>query len=238
MAVRKRPGLIIGNAGKGGGGSSPNGPQPVIHRNDFESSSRRVTARQGAGEDQRDIVESIRGRRQGLRRRRLRSRLSPISTSMLGRPYGGGKGRPAAISEKWNRGSAQTISDSSFTAIQYGAKDYTAERSGIPQIFDTTTNKWTIPPGLDGVWLITGIVQWASNATGNRQVTVQLNGSTDIYMFRQNAEAAITTMPINLTYYFSGGDFFKIRVQQNSGGNLDINGGAEITHLTVTFLGA
>jgi len=75
----------------------------------------------------------------------------------------------------------------------------------------------------DGIYVITGHVYWAANATGIRGLHIFLNGATNLCGTTHiNLNATGLNQSITTTYKLVVGDFVELRVYQNSGGNLNI----------------
>jgi hypothetical protein len=214
--------------------------QPVRNSSNERTVSRAVESASRVG-----ISESVRGRNRGLRMRRLRSRLAPVENSLLGQPFGGApplqqinKGPGSAIAERWNRGTAQTIPDSDWTTVEFGTTDFTVEPAGYSPIYSNASPWiWTIPSGLSGIWTFRGTVQFEGDTTGGRNARVLLNGSTSIYEFRVGPNSGPISVPVSFSYKFDEGDTLKVQVFQASTGTLDINGGRELTNMTMSYEG-
>jgi hypothetical protein len=76
-----------------------------------------------------------------------------------------------------------------------------------------------------GLYSISAHVQFASNATGIRQLYLQVNGATIIAMVTTDATSggANTDMSIETKYRLAVNDYVEVWVQQTSGGNLNLN---------------
>lgn len=105
---------------------------------------------------------------------------------------------------------------------------FNSERVDTYNMHDTVTNnsRITIPTNLDGFWVFGLAVAFAANVTGHRQALFRLNGSTNLA--RDTRRAVVTAS--NPTYInimsqpklLSVGDYVEVRVQQTSGGNLNV----------------
>jgi hypothetical protein len=95
----------------------------------------------------------------------------------------------------------------------------------------TNPSRMTVPTGLDGYYLITGVVVFSNNATGIRDAKLVLNGvagvGTDLAAGRQdnpsgtnNARVLVTT-----TYRLAAADYVELVALQSSGGALGTVGG-------------
>lgn len=88
----------------------------------------------------------------------------------------------------------------------------------------------TIPAGGDtGLWLLVAQIEFAFNATGDRAFGIRKNATTYI----ANVAVRATVNTLNAIVQVSAlvnapavGDYFEVRVYQDSGGNLNVIGGA------------
>jgi hypothetical protein len=218
-------------------------PTPITPTKPFgqdyigDQTQRRAASRLQDQQTYRATVDSVRGKGYGLRLPRLENRISPVEEGVLGRPYGIERGLPVFIGERWNRGTNQTITTATTTEIQYGSKTFSSERLGYPLLYDSSTYTWTIPASLPGIWQISGLARFDSNATGFRYVRVYLNDATVIYHYQLDAGDTEQSLPIIVQDYFDEGDTFQVQVRQNSGGDLDLIGSSENVFLSVEYRG-
>lgn len=84
------------------------------------------------------------------------------------------------------------------------------------------TGRLTAP--ITGLYLVGGAVDFASNATGYRQLAVRINGATFIVADERPAvNGAATQITVETVYRFVAGEYAELRALQNSGGNLDVS---------------
>lgn len=228
-----------GSSGGSGGGSGNTGgtggtytPPPS-----GDSASNLQKERQERREERRQRIENIRGRRSELRLRRTRSRLLPVGLSLLGQPLAEVARLPDVLIERWNRGTNQTISDSTWTTVQYGSEVIVMDRLGYPAIYNSSSNLWVVPPGMAGVWEMHMIVQFEANSTGNRRVRINRNSGTIIGEYQQNPGSGAFSLSVAVKQTLDVDDTIQFQVFQSSTGNLAITGGNEINHADMTFLG-
>jgi hypothetical protein len=72
--------------------------------------------------------------------------------------------------------------------------------------------------------IVTGVVNYAANVTGQRQCFVRFNGSTTVSSHVENATGSGShriNAPIAFLYYNGTTDYTEICGRQSSGGNLD-----------------
>lgn len=114
----------------------------------------------------------------------------------------------------------ETVSNNTLTAL--GAD---SELSDIGGMHSTASNdsRITIPASEGGLYLAIAVAQFAADATGERLIRFQVNGTTnyDATSGAPNPSGGLATRlpaiaPINL----SAGDYVETIVRQNSGGNL------------------
>jgi len=95
------------------------------------------------------------------------------------------------------------------------------EFNNVDGNLDLTTGIYTAPA--NGIYTAGGVVQWPSNATGNRSLLIVVNGANRIVTFTSAAATAIDILSgalgnINLT----AGQTLAMAVVQESGGNLSL----------------
>lgn len=116
--------------------------------------------------------------------------------------------------------SPQTIANNTATAITFNQEDYDTDSYHSTS---SNTSRLTIPTGLGGAKLIIGYVEWSSNATGYRALTLFKNGNTTIEQeITPAASGVLTCQHVMAEAVLQQGDYVELFVQQNSGGNVDI----------------
>jgi hypothetical protein len=125
---------------------------------------------------------------------------------------------------RWARvykSSAQSISDSTATLLTFDQE--TADTDGFHSTV-SNTGRLTIPSGLDGLYLILGQVEWATNNTGSRRAQILLNGATLLASVRDAAFASSQVHhQVMAIYPAAAGDYFTLEGLQTSGGALNAN---------------
>lgn len=113
----------------------------------------------------------------------------------------------------------QSLTSGSATALLFNSERYDTD-----SFHDTTTNtsRLTIPTGRGGKYLMGGHIGWAGNATGRRDVSIRLNGSTLIAAFNTVPPdgTAFVSEPIVTVYDLAAGDYVELVATQASGGAL------------------
>jgi hypothetical protein len=121
-------------------------------------------------------------------------------------------------------GAAQSIGNSSATFLNWTSHLW--DNGGLHN--DVTNNSEIIVPtgGNVGVWLLQTIVQFAANATGQRTVEIWKNNSNRMAVATLQATAAgVIVIPISVIDVAPAvGDFYQVKVTQNSGGALNASG--------------
>jgi hypothetical protein len=128
---------------------------------------------------------------------------------------------------------AQTLTNNTGTILTWNA-----ERFDTDGFHDNSTNnsRMTIPAGKGGKYLVVASAYWVTGS-GYRELNVLKNGSIVNYFYTV----------IDVTYGFQNistivdcvaTDYLELRGFQDSGGNLNVNSGAENSFFSVTYLGA
>jgi len=98
---------------------------------------------------------------------------------------------------------------------------------GADTMHDTVTNNSRLTCRYAGIYLISGNIQFASNATGTRYVKIRLNGTTEIARVQLVAAASDThTLHVSCLYSLAVNDYVELLALQSSGGNLNVNSAA------------
>jgi hypothetical protein len=125
---------------------------------------------------------------------------------------------------KWARvykSATQSVNDATQTVLTFDSE--TADTDGFHSTV-SNTGRLTIPSGLDGLYLVVGQVEWATNATGNRRAFVMLNGATELAAVRAVAFSGTQASQQGMAVYPAvAGDYFTLEGFQNSGGALNAN---------------
>jgi hypothetical protein len=132
------------------------------------------------------------------------------------------------------KSTTQSIANATYTAVTFNTEDYDTDA-----IHDNVTNntRFTIPSGKGGKWLTSGVVTFASNASGFRFVRLYKNGTAFIVPAGVPPVNGDTTqLAFSYIHTFTAGDYMEVFVYQNSGGNLNI-AGADL-NVQFTYLGA
>jgi hypothetical protein len=86
-----------------------------------------------------------------------------------------------------------------------------------------------------GKYNIQGQVEWASSATGVRQIQIRLNGTTIIASNRKlSLSAGVTQLLVETTYDLAINDYVELLVNQTSGLALNVDAGQGTTWFEMT----
>jgi len=113
-------------------------------------------------------------------------------------------------------GVAQTIANSTWTAINFGFEDFDTNA-----YHDTVTNnsRITIPTGLGGKYLITYTQRWDPSGAGTRDANIYVNGTSYVTQ-NMNASSVYASNSKSVILQLNAGDYVQLYVIQNSGSNL------------------
>jgi hypothetical protein len=105
------------------------------------------------------------------------------------------------------------------------ALTFNSERSDVYAMHSTSSNTSRITFSLGGWYYVWGGVAFAANATGYRQVSIRLGGSTPLAVHGDGAPPAsfFSYMTVSTLYYFAATNYVELVVYQNSGGSLNVN---------------
>lgn len=117
----------------------------------------------------------------------------------------------------------QSISDATATSIDFNTE---ADSWDVNALHDTSTNHEKIVLDQDGYYMVVANVTFASNATGNRRLYVELNGKdgggTSLAQSNSRADTgAAHGLTSTLMRHFVSGDTLACTVYQDSGGALN-----------------
>lgn len=114
---------------------------------------------------------------------------------------------------------AQTIADSTTTYLTLDSELYDTD-----SMHSTSVNTSRITITKAGKYYVGCCVRFASNSTGYRQLSIQINRTQNIFLHRVqpvSAASSPTIMTVGGDYTFAVNDYIEIAVFQTSGGNLD-----------------
>jgi hypothetical protein len=122
----------------------------------------------------------------------------------------------------------QSIANATETVITFDVETYDTDA-----YHDNSTNsgRLTVPAGKAGYYSIYFCIQWDVNATGDREVSLFINGTATRICF-DNEAADATLYPAligSTTYYLAEGDYVQLTGYQDRGGALDLTNSSSIS---------
>jgi len=133
---------------------------------------------------------------------------------------------------------AQSIANSTRTTITFDTETF--DTDGFHST-STNTGRMTIPSGKAGKYLVTANVTFATNSTGAREIYLFKNGNFYSQVFAVATATGSSGNALPDLVSLAVGDYIDIRVEQSSGGSLDVRGdnwGVGATYFGITYLGA
>lgn len=130
----------------------------------------------------------------------------------------------------------QSIANNTLTAVGFDE-----EKIDSDSFHDNVTQNTRLTIPTTGKYLVGGTVTFAGNATGIREVFIQLNGTIITSHEDHTLDAGIFTAHVQAIVNATAAQYVEIAVYQNSGGALDVVGDSQnegATSAYITFLGA
>jgi hypothetical protein len=101
---------------------------------------------------------------------------------------------------------------------------YAFERFDTDTMHDSATNPGRITFNTAGVYAVGGETEYDANATGQRYLTIRLNGTTPIAsQYMQAATGGVHRINVMTFYRFAVTDYIELLATQSSGGTLNTN---------------
>jgi hypothetical protein len=146
-------------------------------------------------------------------------------------------GTPAFVGCSVYKSANQSISNTTTTAITFDTE--LKDTDGFHST-SSNTSRMTIPSGKAGLYLITGQINFASNASGYRSGEVHKNGSLVAQAFvLAPVTGGWTGGSVSHIIELAVGDYVELIAWQSSGGSLNVNGGATYgAAFQIQYLGA
>jgi len=114
----------------------------------------------------------------------------------------------------------QSLTDGALTAVAFDG-----EATDSAALHDNATNnsRITIPTGEGGMWLFSGLVEFAANATGQRKLQFRTDGSANFGGVTVDAAASgVTQLALTFMLVLNAGQYAELMASQNSGGALNL----------------
>ncbi|HYE78415.1 MAG TPA: hypothetical protein VEI97_10535 [bacterium] len=119
---------------------------------------------------------------------------------------------------------SQSIATSTVTTLTFDTESYDTDTlwaGGAPTRITFTTA---------GKYAVFGHARFASNTTGQRQLLIRLDGTTNIASVNLRAGSTdVTDVAIYTEYVFTAGQYVELQAHQDSGGNLDVQTSGVLT---------
>jgi len=132
--------------------------------------------------------------------------------------------------------SNQSINSSTLTAITFNSESFDTDTFHSTS---TNTSRFTIPSGKGGKYLVSATLNFGSNATGVRYISLYKNGAAVIYGNSIPGSSAGGTAPV-MSYVIdlAVNDYIELYAYQSTGGAFDVLGGSTLTVFQIQYLGA
>lgn len=128
----------------------------------------------------------------------------------------------------------QTLANATAVTINFNNETIDSDN-----FHDNTTNnsRLTVPTGKGGKYLVSGTMIFQGNASGIRIVQIAKNGTVygEFYSLGINSSQS---MNCQMILDASAGDYFTLKLYQNSGGNLDTLAANEYCYFEAYLIGA
>jgi hypothetical protein len=114
----------------------------------------------------------------------------------------------------------QSVNSGTLTALNFDSEDF-----DVGAMHDNVTNntRVTIPASNNGIYLVMGAATFAANATGNRQLVLRKNGTTDMRSVTlPNTGATAQQMQVAAVLALVATDYIELTAGQDTGGALNV----------------
>jgi len=136
-----------------------------------------------------------------------------------------------------NNGS-QTIPNNTDTFLTYNTETY--DTDGYHST-SSNTGRLTIPTGKSGYYYVYSLVRWDNNSSGQRTMQItQGSGQSSIGVIEATpgGVSAYIGFHQGSIRYAAAGDYFECKVNQTSGGNLNVRANTNDCFFGIQYLGA
>lgn len=126
------------------------------------------------------------------------------------------------------RAANQSIANATSVPLSFDVEEYTTTTAAT---WDVSPNPTRITFNTAGVYLVTGSLRFAANATGTREAVITLNGVTDLTGDTGPGNASVVTfLSCARLYPFASDDYIELYAQQNAGGALNATGSLQVIY--------
>lgn len=124
------------------------------------------------------------------------------------------------------RTSDQSISATTTTVVDWNTEDYDSHGS----IADIANNRFEVPTGCGGLWLVTAHVTWAGTAPNQADLRVGVNGSDGRYLVRGDGTSTFKGVTGSTVLDLSAGDQVDVRVYYSTASIVRSDAGGNFSH--------
>ena len=131
----------------------------------------------------------------------------------------------------------QTISNATTTDMTWNSETF--DTDGYHST-SSNTDRLTVPAGKAGYYLVQGVCRWDTSNSNKRDIyLVKTSASTDTQFGISSVAAGYDGGQFaSGVVFLDVGDYVRMQVYQNSGGNVDITKGSSYSYFAMSFLGA
>jgi hypothetical protein len=132
----------------------------------------------------------------------------------------------------------QTISNNTDTFLTYNTETYDTDNYHSTS---SNTGRLTIPSGKDGYYYVYSLVRWNNNSSGQRTMQItQGSGQSSIGVIEATpgGVSAYIGFHQGSIRYAAAGDYFECKVNQTSGGDLNVRANTQDLFFGIQYLGA
>lgn len=117
----------------------------------------------------------------------------------------------------------QSIATGTPTALAFNS-----ERADTDTIHDNATNNSRLTATTAGLYLIVGNVEWAANATGYREIYIQIGGATRIAdsVVLAVSGGVVTRQTLSTIYSLTAGQYVELIANHAAGTSINVNSNA------------
>lgn len=120
------------------------------------------------------------------------------------------------------RSTAQSINNTTSTALIFDTDRFNGPAGN--ELWDSGVNPERLVAPVSGVYVITGHVEWASDNTGIRTLSVRYNGTTNIASLSATAiSGSAHRQSVSTVFFLTTSDYVTLVGYQSSGGALNAN---------------
>lgn len=157
---------------------------------------------------------------------------STDKTRLEGNGAGSSAWVKASRARAYKSAAVQTLANNTLTAISLDAEVYDTDT-----MHDNSTNNSRLTCKTAGVYVITGQINYAANATSVRDAFIYVNGAAVATARGRDPENAGAYIQVTTQYELAVNDYVQLYGYQVSGGDLNVTNGATLTWLAMARVG-